>query len=110
MPIQIISTYAPHNGHAEEDRGQHWEEVKEILNQTCKRHMIIWCTDANGQLGRDKKKVKRHNENDARSKIGPYTRAKKTEEEEEEEEAEEEGNDTHLAGTCQKHQMIPMAT
>ena len=59
MPIQIISTYAPHNGHAEEDRTQHWKEVKGILNKTCKRHMIIWCADANGQLGRDKEEGKK---------------------------------------------------
>ena len=56
MHIQIISTYAPKNGHAEEDRRQHWGEVREIPNKTCKRHMTIWCADANGQLGIDKKR------------------------------------------------------
>ena len=54
MPIQILSTYDPHNGHTETDRRQQWGEVKETLNTTCERHMIIWCADANGQLGRDK--------------------------------------------------------
>ena len=58
MPIQIITSYAPHNGHTEEDRRQHWREVKEILNKTCKRHMIIWRTDANGQIGRDEEEAK----------------------------------------------------
>ena len=53
MPIQILTTYAPHNGKTEEDRMQHWGEVKEILNKTCKRHMVIWSTDANGKIGRD---------------------------------------------------------
>ena len=55
-PIHILSTYAPHNGHTEAERKQQWEEFKEILNKTCKRHMIIWCADANGQLGRETKK------------------------------------------------------
>ena len=41
MPIHILSTYAPHNGRAEAERRQHWGEVNEILNRTCKRHMII---------------------------------------------------------------------
>ena len=73
IPIHIISTYAPHNGHAEEDRRQHWEEVQEILNKTCRRHMIIWRTDANGQLVRNKEEGQKGNtENDARNKIGPY--------------------------------------
>ena len=40
MPTQIISTYAPHNGHNEEVRNQHWEDVQELLNKTCKRHLI----------------------------------------------------------------------
>ena len=52
MPIQILTTYAPHNGHTEEDRKQHWKEVKEILNEKCKRHIIIWCAVPNGQMGR----------------------------------------------------------
>ena len=58
MSIQIISTYAPHNGHVEAERRQHCEEVKEILHKTCKRHMIIWCRDANGQLGRENEEGK----------------------------------------------------
>ena len=76
MPIQIRPTYAPRNGHAEAERRQHWEEVKEIFNRICKRHMTIWRADANGQLGRDKEaeKTKSPQENITRSKIGPYTR------------------------------------
>ena len=58
MPIQILSTYEPHNGHAEAERRQQWQEAKEIPNKTCKRHMIIWCTDANGQPDRDKEAEK----------------------------------------------------
>ena len=78
MPIHILSNYAPHNGHSEADRIQHWGEVKEIHNQTCKRHMIIWRADANGQLGRDKggENEKSPNENTAHNKIGPYKREK----------------------------------
>ena len=34
MPIQTLSTYAPHNGHAEAERRKQWGEVREILNKT----------------------------------------------------------------------------
>ena len=54
MPIQLLTTYAPRNGHTEADRRQHWEDVKEILNKTCKRHMIIGCSAASGEIGRDR--------------------------------------------------------
>ena len=95
MPIQIITTYAPNNGRTEEYRIQHWGEVKEILNMTCKRHMIIWRTDANGQIGWGEeggavKKCHIHI-------IGPYARAKKT----------GKGHGTYLAKICQSHRMIP---
>ena len=73
MPIQIHPNYTPRNGHAEADRRQRWGEVKEILNKTCKRHMIIWCADANENLGRDKEEENEnsHNENTTHIKIGP---------------------------------------
>ena len=29
------------------------EKSRKILIKTCKRNMIIWCDDANGQVGRD---------------------------------------------------------
>ena len=32
--IQIISAYAPHNGHTEEGRRHHWMGVREILSKT----------------------------------------------------------------------------
>ena len=78
IPIHILSTYAPRSGHTEAERRHQWGEVNEILNRTCKRRMIIWRADANGQLGRDKEegKTERPNENTTRSKIGPYARAK----------------------------------
>ena len=53
MPIDILTTYAPHTGHTEADRNQRWGEVKEIMNKTCKRHMVTWRADANGKIGRD---------------------------------------------------------
>ena len=79
MPIQIISIYAPRNGHTEEDRRQHWEEVNEILTNTCKRHMIIWCADANGRLGSDEAtEAPKTNKYNATTKIvGPYARVAK---------------------------------
>ena len=100
MPIQILPTYAPHNGHAEADRRQHWGKVKELLNKTCKRRVIIWCADANGH--RERKRGKREKcitEKDAHRKIGPYDRSKP-----------EKGNGAYIAGICQKQQMIPMPT
>ena len=64
MPIHVISTYAPHSGHSEETRQQHWQDVQELLNKTSKQHLIIWGADANGQLGNRNKTVevrhKRH--------------------------------------------------
>ena len=51
MPIQVISTYAPHSGHKEEIRQQHWNDVNELLNKTSQEHLIIWGADANGQIG-----------------------------------------------------------
>ena len=51
MPIRIISTYAPHIRHTEEEKRQQWEDVKELLYKTCGRHLVIWGSDANGQLG-----------------------------------------------------------
>ena len=75
MPVQIITTYAPHNGHTDGDRRQQWEEIKAILNKTCKRHMIIWRTAANGQIGRDGEEEKTQI-NATCNIIGPYTRAK----------------------------------
>ena len=34
MPIHIVSTYAPHNGHDEEAKNHHWKDVQELLNKT----------------------------------------------------------------------------
>ena len=42
MPIQVISTYAPHSGREEEVRKHHWEDVNELLSKTSKQHLIIW--------------------------------------------------------------------
>ena len=55
MPIQIISTYAPHSGHKGETRQQHWGDVTEHLNKTSKQHLIIWGADENGQIGNNEK-------------------------------------------------------
>ena len=42
MPLHVISTYAPHNGHTEEERQRRWGDVKIIRNKTCKRRLLIW--------------------------------------------------------------------
>ena len=43
---------------------------------TCKRHMIIWCADGNGQLEGEKEeeKAKSPNGNKTHNKIEPYAR------------------------------------
>ena len=101
MPIQILTTYAPHNGKTEEDRMQHWGEVKEILNKTCKRHMIIWRADANGQIGRDEGDgAEEHNAKamPRATLLGHIPEQKR------------KGDVTRLKETCQRRNMIPMAT
>ena len=50
-PISVIITYAPHSGYSGEERTKHWKQVKLVLESTPKTHVILWCTDANGQLG-----------------------------------------------------------
>lgn len=103
MPIHIISTYAPHSGHSEETRQQHWQEVQELLNKTSKQHLIIWGADANGQLGnRGTAKTTKHERQagQAQNIIGPYTRIENT----------EKGNGADLQRICRQHQMIPMTT
>ena len=103
MPIQVISTYAPHSGHKEETRQQHWKDVNELLNKTSKRHLIIWGADANGQIGNNEQNKEREQANKAkRTKhiIGPYTKRK----------CIGKGNGTDLYRTCKQQQMIPMTT
>ena len=48
-----MTTYEPRNWRTEEGSDQLWEVIKEILNKTYKRHMVICCAGANGQLGRE---------------------------------------------------------
>ena len=108
MPIRIISTYAPHNGYAEEEerereRDDTGRKQKAIMNKTCARHRIIWCADANGQIGRknDKENIEQAaQEHDAEKIIGLYTKAEITEKE----------NGMQLRRECQQRQTIPMAT
>merc|ERR1712112_425248 len=81
MPIHVISTYAPHSGHNEETRQQHWQDVQELLNKTRKQHLIIWGADTNGQLGnRNKTDDIKHTRQagQVQSIIGPYAKAKQT--------------------------------
>ena len=79
MPIQILTTYAPRNGHAEEGRNQKWEEVNEIMDKTCKRHMVTCCTDANGQLVREDEEEKKNDKGAAKHNIiGLYRNQRRT--------------------------------
>ena len=74
IPIQILTTYSPHNGHTE-DRRKRLCDAKEILHKTCKRHMIIWRADANGHPGNGGGGGKGQPGNAKNNIIGPYARA-----------------------------------
>ena len=73
MPNHIISEYAPRNGRTEEDRRRRWKDVNEILQNTCKRHMIMWRADANGQLGSEEEVEEQNTnqDNDTTKITGP---------------------------------------
>ena len=51
-PLTILTAYDPHKGYTSLERKQQWGKVEQIIRQIPKCHMLIWCTDANGQLGR----------------------------------------------------------
>ena len=79
MPTHAISTYAPHSGHNEETRQQHWKDVQELLSRTSKQHLTIWGADANGQLGnRNKAEDTKHTKQagQTQSIVGPYAKRK----------------------------------
>ena len=103
MPIHIISTYAPHNGHMEETRRQRWGDVGELLNKICMRHLIIWGSGANGQLGNrnhtEEEKYAKKEHADQRI-IGPYVKASTC----------EQGNWARLRRIYRRQQMMPMTT
>ena len=73
------------------------------MTKTCKRHLVIWRPDANGQIG---KKNERENGEPATQEhatekiIGPNTNAART----------EMGNRMKLRKACPKQQAIPMET
>ena len=102
MPIQIISIYAPRNGHTEGGRRKHWKGVNEILNKTRKRHMIIWLAGTNGKLGRDEVagEPNTNKDNAATKIVGPYKRATKT----------EKANGKHLQRIYREPRMAPTIT
>ena len=101
MPIRIISTYAPHNGHTEEEKTK-LGDVSEQLNKTCRRHLIIWGADENGQLGNRKMKKQKNmpREYPDQEIIGPYAKASKT----------DRGNGAQLRRIFRRQQMIPTKT
>ena len=103
MPIHILSTYAPRNGHTEETKRKNLEDVQELLSKTCNRHLVILGAAANGQLGN-----RNHEEEEKYAKkeyadrriIGPYAKANRA----------AKGNEARLHRIFRRHQMIPMET
>jgi len=71
-PITIITTYAPRKGYTATDREKHWGKADQTLQEIPKRHMAIWRTYANGQLGRN------NQDKDSTHIIEPYTYRKET--------------------------------
>jgi len=65
--ITILTKYAPHKGYTATERKTHWGEVEQTIANIPKIHMTIWCTDANGQLGR------KNQDPNSKHIIGPYT-------------------------------------
>ena len=51
-PKAILNTYASHSGKGKKEQKDHWRQVKETLEIIPTRHIIIWCADANGQIGK----------------------------------------------------------
>ena len=93
-PITILTTYAPHKGYSAQEREKQRGQVDNAIQQIPKRHMTIWRTDSNGQLGKDDQ------DNKNKHIIGPYTNAKET----------EKGNGQRLYNTCKTYNLIPMNT
>ena len=83
-PITILTTYAPHKGYSAQEREKQRGQVDNAIQQIPKRHMTIWRTDSNGQLGKDDQ------DNKNKHIIGPYTNAEET----------EKGNAQMLYNTC----------
>ena len=72
------------------------------MNKTCKRQLIIWRTDANGQLGLEAQR---------KGKAPPVTIPRKENRTLHEGAARtEKGNGKQLRKICQKHQMMPTTT
>ena len=94
IPVNIISIYAPHNGHAIEKRKLFWKEVNNNLTNVHKKGIVICGIDSNGQLGAGNNGT-RHERT-----IGMWTNAKNT----------EKGNGTALRNWCTKSGMVPMNT
>lgn len=72
-PIRIITSYAPHKGYNATERKKHWGKLEQTILEVPKSHMQIWCTDANGQLGRNKIDKKYNHI------VGPFAYNKETE-------------------------------
>ena len=90
--IQIINSYAPHNGYSKIDQIDYWNNIKHILKQTNNKQCTIWATDNNGQIAHDNK--------DINNIIGPWTTAQQT----------EPGNGQMLKKYCQKFEMVATNT
>jgi len=91
-PITILTTYAPNKGYTATERKQHWGKVEETIQQIPKSHMLIWRTDANGQLS------ERKPDPQYKHIVGPYTNTNET----------ETGNGQRLCNACKTNNLIPM--
>ena len=94
-PVTIINTYAPHQGKTKTEQQEHWKMVQQTLKTTPRKHLTIWCADANGQIG----KITQEEEKPRRI-FGPYVKQEKA----------EKGNGRAISYICYQENMIPMNT
>ena len=94
-PVTIISPYAPHKGIPKIEQKEHWEQTQETIKNIPKKHIIIRCTDANGQIGKINTE-----ETYPRRIIGRYTINPEA----------EKGNGKHISKICYQENMIPVNT
>ena len=107
MPIRIISTYAPHNGHTEEEkttlgrckRPAQKDMQAEHHNLGIRRQWATWKQIPRRRRRRRRSKICQKEYAD-RKIIGPYTKASNT----------ERGHVAQLHRICRRQQMIPTTT
>jgi len=93
--ITILTSYAPRKCYKHEIRDQNRKALGQVLPRIPRKHLCIWCADANGQLGNRSKTAQ-----EITKIVGQNTMAETT----------EKGNGKAIRKLCIKHEMLPMNT